>query len=33
MSLLEVKNLSVFFRDSKGLAKQAVKDVSFELQT
>lgn len=32
MSLLEVKNLSVFFRDSNGLAKQAAKDVSFDLQ-
>ena len=33
MSLLEVKNLSVFFRDTNGLAKQAVKNVSFDLQS
>jgi len=32
MSLLEVQNLSVFFRDSNGLAKQAVKNVSFDLK-
>ena len=31
MSLLEVNNLSVFFRGADGLAQQAVKDVSFEL--
>ncbi len=33
MSLLEVKNLSVFFRSQEGLAQQAVKDVSFDLKT
>ena len=32
MALLEVKNLSVFFRNSNGLASQAVKDVSFEVE-
>lgn len=32
MSLLNVKNLSVFFRGEDGLAHQAVKDVSFDLK-
>ena len=32
MALLEVKNLSVFFRNSNGLATQAVKDVSFAVE-
>lgn len=32
MALLEVKNLSVFFRNSNGLAMQAVKDVSFKVE-
>ena len=32
MALLEVKNLSVFFRNSNGLATQAVKDVSFAIE-
>ena len=32
MSLLKVKNLSVWFKDSEGRALQAVKDVSFDVE-